>query len=890
MSPSRLLLSTVLLSLLAFGSNRLLAQSAAGTAPMPPGVKNLPIGWGPGERDLSHTIGMNKATTAPPTGPVTAAAEYDENIGVFCLWSNAELMDELQTGNDIYVITTNSSWWNSWFSSNGIPTTNVNYLNASTDTFWVRDYGPWFIWDGNQNFGLVDNIYNRPRPLDDVIPGAIASAYGVPYYGMDLIHTGGNYYADGFGNAWSSRLVYQENPSKTEAQVNQIMEDYLGIERYVTRELNYDIEHFDTFGKVLAPDTILWGEFPYNTTPWCWSEGALDYLETLQSAYGWPYKIHRMPLYTVGSSWSAYINSLQTQKKILLAKHNQASDATAKAIYEQAAPGYQVININAAGTYWGDSIHCRSRNFIMGNAIRIYAQPHWESTDKTASPYAVKAEVIPDNATSLAANPTIYWTTTGGAPFSVATMSPTANPDEYQGYIPAQPFGTTVEYYIYAQDLTGKTKKCPFVAPDGMFQIAVAADTSHPELDHVCVMSATTAEWPLTVDCIAKDNNCVPAVTLTYKINGVLQPAVTMVKDTGTFRFTGQMTGTVAVGDLISYKIEAVDNATSPNTLASPYLGWNYFPISSQKPIVVVELDQTPGSGKVLVDACEDLGLNVRYSTTWPSSLSSYSAALVCLGMNPTKKALTSSQANALVSFLNAGGSAYMEGGDCWATDSYASTYRSYFGISSAATGADVTGTIVGVSGQPTAGMTFSFYGENDSSDHLTPSGSATAVLKTGTYNKSVFYATGTYETAASSFEISSLVDAADPSHTKLLAGRILDQLGFDIDLVAHQANNDPASYAVDIKGYANALYALLVSSAPGYRPLPYAVLVLDSVTMLPPMYGTLTAAGTAHHSFTVPTNPALDGVEVYFQAYMQNTVTGARYLTNRDVITYEIN
>lgn len=59
---------------------------------------------------------------------------------------------------------------------------------------------------------LVDWIYNRPRPLDDVTPTAIAAAFGLPIYETktppwDLVHTGGNYMSDGFGTAFSSTLT-----------------------------------------------------------------------------------------------------------------------------------------------------------------------------------------------------------------------------------------------------------------------------------------------------------------------------------------------------------------------------------------------------------------------------------------------------------------------------------------------------------------------------------------------------------------------------------------------------------------------------------------------------------------------------------------------------------
>ncbi|MBK6894548.1 MAG: hypothetical protein IPH00_15830 [Flavobacteriales bacterium] len=44
----------------------------------------------------------------------------------------------------------------------------------------------------------LDWIYNLPRPLDDVLPDAIADLKNIPTYGTtqapyDLVHTGGNF-------------------------------------------------------------------------------------------------------------------------------------------------------------------------------------------------------------------------------------------------------------------------------------------------------------------------------------------------------------------------------------------------------------------------------------------------------------------------------------------------------------------------------------------------------------------------------------------------------------------------------------------------------------------------------------------------------------------------
>ena len=74
--------------------------------------------------------------------------------------------------------------------------------------------------------------------------------------------------------------------------------------------------------------------------------------------------------------------------------------------------------------------------------------------------------------------------------------------------------------------------------------------------------------------------------------------------------------------------------------------------------------------------------------TEWPAVPSDYEALVICLGMYPTNTSLTSGQASALASYLSAGGAAYLEGGNSWASATGASIYRPWFGISSAGSGA----------------------------------------------------------------------------------------------------------------------------------------------------------------------------------------------------------
>src|SRR4030042_978874 len=77
--------------------------------------------------------------------------------------------------------------------SYGIDLSQCSFLIAPTDSWWTRDYGPWFIINEDSVQGVVDFIYNRPRPNDDLIPARYASHQSLPLTTMSLQTAGGHY-------------------------------------------------------------------------------------------------------------------------------------------------------------------------------------------------------------------------------------------------------------------------------------------------------------------------------------------------------------------------------------------------------------------------------------------------------------------------------------------------------------------------------------------------------------------------------------------------------------------------------------------------------------------------------------------------------------------------
>src|SRR5690606_17603494 len=255
--------------------------------------------------------------------------------------------------------------------SNGIDMTNVEFLNAPTNSIWIRDYaGNTVYTEDVGERALVDWIYNRPRPMDNILPTQHANYVGMPIYitdtaPNDLVNTGGNFMSDGLGTAFASHLITIENQAgnpygvsaKTEAQIDDIMEAYMGLERYIKMTvLPFDgIHHIDMHMKLLDEETILVSKYPEGVADGPQIEANIQYvLDNFQSPFGTPYNIEWIdaPPSPVGNypntggPYTTYSNAVFVNKTIMVPIYRPEVDAPALAKYQEMLPGYNVVGID----------------------------------------------------------------------------------------------------------------------------------------------------------------------------------------------------------------------------------------------------------------------------------------------------------------------------------------------------------------------------------------------------------------------------------------------------------------------------------------------------------------------------------------------------------------
>ena len=107
-----------------------------------------------------------------------------------------ELIKELAKNDKVITIVASESQKNTvitQYTQSGVNLSNCDFIIAKTDSYWTRDYTGWFAMYDTNKVGLVDFIYNRPRPNDDEFPKYEAQYLGIEMFGMKLKQTGGNY-------------------------------------------------------------------------------------------------------------------------------------------------------------------------------------------------------------------------------------------------------------------------------------------------------------------------------------------------------------------------------------------------------------------------------------------------------------------------------------------------------------------------------------------------------------------------------------------------------------------------------------------------------------------------------------------------------------------------
>ena len=509
-----------------------------------------PLSHGPDPREAAFyeanpypSLVTRGETTPPEFDGLRTMAEWEE-IEVLCVgWEGYSAIEKQIVVNaaqqcEVIVLTEDAGYVEDYITSNNnggdaASLDNITVLEVPLNTVWIRDYGPNTVYgSGVDDRIIVDWLYNRPRPDDDVAPQVIADQMGIDLYETtaepyDLMNTGGNFMSDGFGMGFASNLIGDENsggptwwgtqfPDQSDEDIENILADFMGLHTYVRMEnLPFDgIHHIDMHMKLLDEETILMAEYPEGVADGPQIEANLEYvLSNHTSKWGTPFEVVRIPsppepgwgggYPDSNGDYMTYTNSVFVNNTVLLPTYYEEYDTTAIAIYERELPGYNVIGIDCNQIISASgAIHCITHSVGVEDPLLISHQP-LDDTEDTVNPYPVEALI---QHRSGIASARLFWRLAGETAYNEVAMTEGVD-DMWNAAIPAQAEGSDVQYYIEGTSVSGKVQDRPMPAPEGFWPFRVGEIVVNG-LDNAAGFAGFEPAFPNPASAIT----CIPVV------------------------------------------------------------------------------------------------------------------------------------------------------------------------------------------------------------------------------------------------------------------------------------------------------------------------------------------------------------------------------------------
>ncbi len=308
----------------------------------------------------------------PPTGPIRCVAEYEPMDGILVAWEGsnswksilAEMASHITTTGDanIYVMVDNNSEGNS--AQNSIVAAGANedrviIIVRTTDTIWIRDYGPRFIMEG-QCRAIVDHNYNRPRPSDNALNSYLSTYWDFPNYEIPLTHGGGNYHLNAVGESFATELIVNENPGLSESQIVDYWQDYQNLNTTLTPAFPTSVDftqHIDMWMQIAADNLALVSDWPNNVGSN--QDNICDNTTADLTTAGWT--VLRPPARSVGGVHYTYTNVVLCNDLLLIPSYDSlpSENAQALAVWQSALPDKTIVQVDCDAIVTASGVmHC----------------------------------------------------------------------------------------------------------------------------------------------------------------------------------------------------------------------------------------------------------------------------------------------------------------------------------------------------------------------------------------------------------------------------------------------------------------------------------------------------------------------------------------------------
>lgn len=311
----------------------------------------------------------------PPTGPIKCASEFDPLAAILVAWEGGTTLTNIigsmapfitgANGNAKLIVavddTAEQTSATSALSSAGANMSKVEFIVTPTDTIWLRDYGPRYVYVGGCR-AIIDHTYNRPRPNDDNFPFVFGAAKKEQVYSIPLIHGGGNFQLDSANRSYATRLIANENPSLTEPQIISYWQSYQALTTTLFNPFPTSVDstqHLDMWMQMASNNRVIISDWPNNSGSA--QDNICDAAAVTMALFG--YTVYRVPAFSISGVHYTYTNAVVCNNVVMVPTYTNSTvspnNSTALAVFGTAFPGKQIVGIpcqNIIGS--AGAIHC----------------------------------------------------------------------------------------------------------------------------------------------------------------------------------------------------------------------------------------------------------------------------------------------------------------------------------------------------------------------------------------------------------------------------------------------------------------------------------------------------------------------------------------------------
>jgi agmatine deiminase len=317
------------------------------------------------------------------------------------------MTNALQFNEKVHIIAYNTTEQNriiSLLNNLSVPLTNVDFKIFQTNDVWVRDNGPIYVRNSNNQLLIQDWGFNGwggdyGFAKCNVIPTSIANATASTILNLNTIMTveGGAWEMDGNGVflATKSAVLSQSNQSSqihsvrnlgmTEAQANAVFTQYLGANKLIWLNGFFSLDditdaHIDGFAK-FAPTNKLVTMSQTDLLYWGLSQADINTLFAASNTNNVVYTKVYLPLTqndvatTSGTNLGykgSYVNYYVANNRVLVPNYNDQNDAIANAIIQNLYPSRTVVGIDVRNLYAnGGMVHCITQQQPAATLLKI---------------------------------------------------------------------------------------------------------------------------------------------------------------------------------------------------------------------------------------------------------------------------------------------------------------------------------------------------------------------------------------------------------------------------------------------------------------------------------------------------------------------------------------